>query len=341
MTHQLVSNTCSMDDLANNSLPWVEKYRPKCVDEIISHKEIIKSLNIFVEKKSLPHLLFFGPSGSGKTSTILCIAKKIYGDYLDYMVMRLNASNDRGVGTVRADILRFVVSDGTVFLPDDMKDLFKLVILDEMDSMTIEAQCMLQQIIEAHSKNVRFCIICNEIDKISCALQSRCILYRFSSLCAVDVVDRINYICNEEKLKCSKKVITTITKVASGDMRNVVNTLQSLKKITNGNVTSDDVYKMSGFCTSGNLDDIFTQLKLARDKKKSFATVYIFLCKKIADEHINISNLLNLLGEKILQSDINNKSNIIKQLAVCECYDSNSVEQKIIIGCIVSAFILP
>ena len=153
-----------------NQLPWIEKYRPKEIDQVISHKEIITSLKKFIEKKSLPHLLFFGPSGSGKTSTIKCCANEIYGKYIDCMILELNASNERGIETVRTKIKNFVCNRNSIFLPLNVRGIFKLVILDEIDSMTVEAQGMLRQTIEKHSSTTRFCLICNDIDKINISI---------------------------------------------------------------------------------------------------------------------------------------------------------------------------
>ena len=110
-------------------LPWIEKYRPSDINQIISHDDIILSLKRFICKKSLPHLLFYGPSGSGKTSTIKCCAKEIYGQYIDCMILELNASNERGIETVRTKIKNFVCNRNSIFLPMEMRGIFKLVIL--------------------------------------------------------------------------------------------------------------------------------------------------------------------------------------------------------------------
>lgn len=150
------------------NLPWVEKYRPNALQELISHEDIINTIRRFISEDKLPHLLFYGPPGTGKTSTILACAKELYSPReFSSMVLELNASDDRGINVVRGQVLNFA-STRTIF-----NSGFKLVILDEADSMTQDAQNALRRIIEKFTENVRFCLICNYLSKIIPALQSR------------------------------------------------------------------------------------------------------------------------------------------------------------------------
>ena len=140
-------------------LPWVEKYRPKELGELISHDQIRNTLHRFIEKKSLPNLLFYGSPGTGKTSTILASAKKLYGSAFNYMVIELNASDERGINTVRNTIKVFAESQPPI--QSDVR--FKLVILDEADNMTKDAQAALRRMMERFSSTTRFCLICNYV----------------------------------------------------------------------------------------------------------------------------------------------------------------------------------
>jgi replication factor C subunit 3/5 len=213
-----------------NTLPWIEKYRPTNLDEIMSHSEIIGTLKTFIKNKCLPHLLFYGPPGSGKTSTIMAAAKELYGKYFDFMVMELNASDDRGIEVVRSKIKQFVISKSVFFGKStlDRENIFKLVILDETDAMTNDAQAILRKIVEKYTYNTRFCLICNYIQNISPALQSRCTRFRFSPINNLDMRSKIIEISGKESLKITESGIDTIIKRSRGDMRKVLNILQSV-----------------------------------------------------------------------------------------------------------------
>lgn len=139
-------------DLDTN-LPFVEKYRPDTLDDIISHEEIVETITKFIEEKKLPHLMFYGPPGTGKTSTMIAIAKKIYGKGYRSMILELNASDERGIGVVREEIKSFC-SMQTIHNKG-----IKIVILDECDAMTGPAQFALRRVIEKYTKTTRFCLI--------------------------------------------------------------------------------------------------------------------------------------------------------------------------------------
>jgi replication factor C subunit 3/5 len=220
-----------MDDINNiNTLPWNEKYRASTLDEIISHDEIITTLKTFIQSKCLPHLLFYGPPGTGKTSTITSVAKELYGKYYTFMVMELNASDDRGIEVVRNKIKQFVVSQNVFFgeTLDERKEIFKLVILDETDAMTSDAQAILRKIIEKYTNNTRFCLICNYIKNISQALQSRCTRFRFSPIEPEQIKNKISSIAEIEGVKVTNNGLETVVKKSAGDMRKAINILQSV-----------------------------------------------------------------------------------------------------------------
>lgn len=222
------------------NLPWVEKYRPKQLDDLISHEEIIKTINKFVEGNQLPHLLFYGPPGTGKTSTILACARKLYTPaQFTSMVLEMNASDDRGIGIVRGQILNFA-STGTMYTSG-----FKLIILDEADAMTNDAQNALRRIIEKYTDNVRFCIICNYLSKIIPALQSRCTKFRFGPLSKDQILPRLNTIIETEKLEVSEDGKHALITLSGGDMRKVLNVLQSTW-LAFGSVTEENVYACVG-----------------------------------------------------------------------------------------------
>lgn len=141
-------------------IPWTEKYRPSNLDDLLSNSHVIHTLNSYLTKNFLPNMLFYGSPGTGKTSTILATAKQLYGSTFRYMVLELNASDDRGINIVRKTIKSFAESKPPLL---NQSITFKLVILDEADSMTKDAQSALRRMMEKFSKTTRFCLICNHV----------------------------------------------------------------------------------------------------------------------------------------------------------------------------------
>ena len=329
-------------DTTNKQLPWIEKYRPKQIDQIISHREIIQSLKKFICKKTLPHLLFFGPSGSGKTSAIKCCAAEIYGQYTTCMILELNASNERGIETVRTKIKNFVSNKNSIFLPMETRGIFKLVILDEIDSMTVEAQGMLRQTIEKNSSTTRFCLICNDIDKINMALQSRCTLFHFAPLSADNMKTRLIEICVEEKIKYNENAIDAITKISHGDMRSAINTLQHAKQTSFGKLTIKSIYKISGHCMPEVNIDIFNKLMILLKGKTTLDLCSEEIIEIVINNNITIFNLLDELNSIVMKSSLKTKQKIfiIDHFAKSEIYDSVNVDPTIIIMNICSLFVV-
>ncbi|KAI0766074.1 P-loop containing nucleoside triphosphate hydrolase protein [Irpex lacteus] len=203
------------------NLPWVEKYRPVTLDDVVSHKDITSTIEKFIEKNRLPHLLFYGPPGTGKTSTILAVARRIYGADFRKQILELNASDDRGIDVVREQIKNFAETR-TLFSKG-----FKLIILDEADMMTTAAQAALRRVIEQYTKNVRFCIICNYVNKIVPAIQSRCTRFRFSPLPITEVEKRLSTVIEAENCKLTEDGRQALLKLSKGDMRRALNVLQA------------------------------------------------------------------------------------------------------------------
>lgn len=232
------------------NLPWVEKYRPNKLEDLISHDDIIQTINKFIKEDQLPHLLFYGPPGTGKTSTILACAKQLYKpSQFSSMVLELNASDDRGIGIVHGQILNFA-STRTIF-----KSGFKLIILDEADAMTNDAQNALRRIIEKFTDNVRFCLICNYLSKIIPALQSRCTRFRFGPLASEQILPRLNLVVEQENVKITEDGKKALIDLAQGDMRKVLNILQSAATAF-PEVTEDSVYTCVGHPLKSDITNI-------------------------------------------------------------------------------------
>ncbi|OCF37316.1 replication factor C subunit 3/5 [Kwoniella heveanensis CBS 569] len=202
-------------------LPWVEKYRPDTLDDVVSHKDITTTIEKFIEAGRLPHLLLYGPPGTGKTSTVLALARRLYGPPYKKHILELNASDDRGIDVVREQIKNFAMTK-VLFSKG-----FKLVILDEADMMTQAAQSALRRVIETHTKNVRFCILCNYVNKITPAIQSRCTRFRFSPLPEKEVQRKVEEVVEKEGVNLTDDGRDALLKLSRGDMRRALNVLQA------------------------------------------------------------------------------------------------------------------
>lgn len=228
-----MSNSIKSD--GGDHLPWVEKYRPTNLSEVYGQTEIVTVLHKFISENKLPHLLFYGPPGTGKTSTIVALAREIYGKNYSNMVLELNASDDRGIDVVRNQIKDFA-STRQIFSKG-----FKLIILDEADAMTNAAQNALRRIIEKYTKNTRFCILANYAHKLTPALLSRCTRFRFQPLPSDAIERRIANVLVHEKIKLGPDAEKALIKLSRGDMRRVLNVLQASKAtLKEGDGDNDD-----------------------------------------------------------------------------------------------------
>lgn len=251
-----------------NSLPWVEKYRPDNLDDIISHKEILTTLTNLISNNKIPHMIFYGPPGTGKTTTILACAKKIYGSNYRSMILELNGSDDRGINVVREQIKNFSATDSKIsnMLVSDnnfkQKTNIKLVILDEADAMTYDAQFALRRVVESYTDSTRYCLICNYLTKIIPALQSRCKMFRFAPISNIDHIQKINNIINIEKININEDATKKIIELSEGDMRRSLNLLQSLYMINCEKLIElNTVYKSIGYPSDDEKNDIIESLK--------------------------------------------------------------------------------
>ena len=297
-----------MDNL-NYSLPWIEKYRPKNIDEIMSHTQNIDTIKKLLENESLPHLLFHGSPGTGKTSMILTIAKKIYGKNMRLMVMKLDASDDRGINSVRDDIKGFAEKTNM------FQKGIKLIILDEVDAMTFDAQFALRRIIEIYSESVRFCLICNYENKIIPAIRSRCANFRFSNIDNKNVSFKLDQIIEKEKLNCDDGVSNTIAKISKGDLRKAINLLQSVSMNSN-NISNEICYESSGIPSSEIVSKI---LIILLDNNIEFNECYKIVYEKIISQGYSLSIFLKELILEIINSDqLKNMAQIIIDLADLE-----------------------
>ncbi|MEM2954725.1 MAG: replication factor C small subunit [Candidatus Nanoarchaeia archaeon] len=215
-----------------DSTIWTEKYRPKDFSEIVGHDEIVKRAKAFVEAKNMPHLLFAGPAGSGKTTLALIIAKKFFKEKWHENFLELNASDERGIDVVRQKVKSFARTRSLGTVP------FKIILLDESDALTKEAQHALRRIMEMFTTTCRFILSCNVSSKIIDPIQSRCAIFRFKLLEKKDVIKIIEKIANNENLKINNEALETLYNKGNGDLRRVINLLQASAAISK-NITKE------------------------------------------------------------------------------------------------------
>jgi len=202
---------------------WIEKYRPRTLDDVVDQKDVIEGIKALLKTPAtMPHLLLSGPPGTGKSSVALCVARQLMGENFRRLVLELNASDERGIGVVRERIKGF----SQVIQATSSGVQFGLVILDECDEMTRDAQTALRRIMETSSRTCRFLLICNYQSGIIEPIQSRCSVFRFRLFEEKDAVEHLLRICEAEKVDADQKAAERIFQLAEGDLRSAINYLQ-------------------------------------------------------------------------------------------------------------------
>lgn len=293
-------------------IPLSEKYRPKTLEELAGNPEVVECLKS-LDINNLPNMLFYGPPGTGKTTTIRALTK----DFSRQNIIELNASDHRGIDTVRDIIKQFASSKHSG--P-------KIVILDEADSMSKDAQGALRRVIEDF-KDTKFCFICNYYKKIIDPIISRCSKFRFSP---VDGKLRIKEVLLKENIKHDDSGIMSLIKFSGGDLRKVMNDIQGISSAYDF-ISQNNVLKFFGMQNEDAFSDIFNSLK----------TDNFYDCiSKINKYEVDCLDLIIKLFEILEKSEIKNKLLISKSLS--------DIEYKLAIGCsdvvqinaVVAAFIL-
>ncbi|KAK4124676.1 P-loop containing nucleoside triphosphate hydrolase protein [Parathielavia appendiculata] len=307
---------------AEDSLPWVEKYRPVSLADVSGHQDILATINKFVDSNRLPHLLLYGPPGTGKTSTILALARRIYGsENMRQMVLELNASDDRGIDVVREQIKTFA-STRQIFTMGSSASRsgiagFKLIILDEADAMTNTAQMALRRIMEKYTANTRFCIIANYSHKLSPALLSRCTRFRFSPLREQDIRVLVDKVIEEEHVKITPDATDSLVRLSKGDMRRALNVLQAChasstplqprdapkipdKDIVRETITTQTIYNCVAAPPPDAIKKILNTLLSTSDVTSCLSTINTL---KVA-QGLALADIITALSEELVKLEV-------------------------------------
>jgi len=241
-----------------SELFWFEKYRPRSFEEVVDLEEVKARLREFVKAGNLPHLLFYGPPGTGKTTMALVLARELYGEYWRENTLELNASDERGIGVIRERVKEFARTAPVGKAP------FKLVILDEADNMTSDAQQALRRIMEIYAQNTRFILLANYVSRIIDPIISRCAVFRFSPMPRHLMAERLREIARSEGVELKDDAIDLIYEISEGDMRKAINLLQvaaAVSKVVDANavasaaaaVRPSDVLELFNLAMGGDL----------------------------------------------------------------------------------------
>ena len=299
------------------SSPWIDKYRPKKLEHIIHQDEIKRVLQNTVKTGELPHLLLYGPPGTGKTSIILALGYELFGpEIMNERILELNASDERGIDTVREKIITFAKQSISAKDPRFPCPPYKIIVLDEADAITLDAQSALRKVIETSSKITRFCFTCNYIDKIIDPIVSRCVKFRFKPIDKDSMIERLKFIAYKEKLVLTNDCFNKIHEISEGDARKAIMLLQNTKYIYNfqKKINVNDIIEMVGLSTNEELESIWNKIK-----NNSISTL-ISVVRDINNFGININQFLIFLKDKIIETKLTDdkKSNLIMVISNTE-----------------------
>ncbi|MEM1578117.1 MAG: replication factor C small subunit [Archaeoglobaceae archaeon] len=278
---------------------WVEKYRPRTLDEVVGQDEIVRRLKGYVERKNIPHMLFSGPPGTGKTATAIALTRDLFGENWRDNFIEMNASDERGIDVVRHKIKEFARTT-PISAP------FKIIFLDEADALTADAQAALRRTMEMFSKSCRFILSCNYVSRIIEPIQSRCAVFRFKAIPKEAMRKRLFEICEKEGVKITEDGIEAILYISAGDFRKAINALQGAAAI--GEVI--DAEKIFQVTATAQPKEIVEILETAL--KGNFIEAREKLAKLMLDYGMSGEDVIMQLFREILSSNtINEKMKVL------------------------------
>jgi len=280
------------------SAMWSEKYRPETLAEMKNQADVVGRLKRFAETKTMPHCLFAGPPGSGKTTAALCLAHDLFGERFMDAFMELNASDARGIDVIRTTVKEFARIATISEVP------FKILVLDEADNMTADAQHALRRTMERYTDTCRFILSCNYSGKIIEPIQSRCAIFRFVPLSEEDVAGYSETVAEKEHVRLDDPGLRALSLACEGDLRRAINTLQAVASAGKP-VDEGLVYEVVGKAKPGDIQDL---LEVA--VKGDFIKAREKLRSLLLQQGLSGKDILKQIHSEILRMPMPEKSKI-------------------------------
>ncbi|HLC39507.1 MAG TPA: replication factor C small subunit [archaeon] len=298
-----------MAEITNGAFVWAEKYRPAKLADVINQKHIVERVKAFVKDRNVPNMLFAGPPGSGKTTVALAIAREVYGKEWRANVLEKNASDERGIDVIRGAVKDFARTKSMGAVP------YKIILLDEADALTQEAQQALRRTMETYTSVSRFILIANYSSKIIEPIQSRTAVFRFKSLTDADIKSYIERIAEGEKLKISSDAYDTIITLSEGDLRKVSNLLQASAALGE-KITADVVYDVA---SRARPDDVRKMLEVVL--KGHFADARNMLHDMLLKQGLAGSDIIREIHRQIYSIDGLSEETKVRLVEKCGEYE--------------------
>jgi len=287
-----------------DNLTLLEKYAPTSLRDINGHDVIRQLLVSMVDDQNIPHLMFTGPPGNGKSTTAMALIRDLYGDEYKSNYIKFDASTERGI-----DVVRGKIKEITKYKSIDYP--FKIIVLEESDELTPNAQFALREIMLKNQSITRFILICNNLSKIIGPIQDRCQIFRFAPLTMDNIFRHLTFIEGEEDIKIVKSQLSTIAGLADGSMRNAVNALQTVA--TQDTITDTLIRTVMGSKFDDDNADKILKAVLNNEQSKYEEMVFKLVYNEGFTPDEIMSGILNVLINK-------NDPKLIRQITLLAEY---------------------